>query len=62
MSYATLSEFKAAVGITDTTDDTALQSVLDATDTLIDLTATARLASAQRPRRATTRLRTGSMC
>jgi hypothetical protein len=37
MSYATLSEFKAAVGITDTTDDTALQSVLDATDTLIDL-------------------------
>jgi hypothetical protein len=37
MSYATLSEFKAAVGITDTTDDTALQAVLDATDTLIDL-------------------------
>lgn len=37
MSYATLAEFKAAVGITDTTDDTALQSVLDATDTLIDL-------------------------
>jgi hypothetical protein len=37
MSYATLSEFKAAVGITDSTDDTALQSVLDATDTLIDL-------------------------
>ena len=37
MSYATLSEFKAAVGITDTTDDSALQSVLDATDTLIDL-------------------------
>jgi hypothetical protein len=37
MSYATLSEFKAAVGITDTTDDAALQSVLDATDTLIDL-------------------------
>ena len=37
MSYATLSEFKAAVGITDSTDDAALQSVLDATDTLIDL-------------------------
>jgi len=37
MSYATLAEFKAAVGITDSTDDTALQSVLDATDTLIDL-------------------------
>jgi hypothetical protein len=37
MSYATLAEFKAAVGITDSTDDGALQSVLDATDTLIDL-------------------------
>jgi hypothetical protein len=37
MSYASLSEFKAAVGITDNTDDTALQNVLDATDTLIDL-------------------------
>jgi hypothetical protein len=37
MSYATLAEFKAAVGITDSTDDTALQNVLDATDTLIDL-------------------------
>jgi hypothetical protein len=37
MSYATLAEFKAAVGITDTADDGALQSVLDATDTLIDL-------------------------
>ena len=37
MSYATLSQFKAAVGITDSTDDTALQNVLDATDTLIDL-------------------------
>ena len=37
MSYATLAEFKAAVGITDRTDDAALQSVLDATDTLIDL-------------------------
>jgi hypothetical protein len=37
MSYALLSEFKQAVGITDNTDDAALQSVLDATDTLIDL-------------------------
>ena len=33
MSYASLSQFKAAVGITDTTDDAALQNVLDATDT-----------------------------
>lgn len=39
MSYATLTEFKTAIGIgtADTTDDTALQSVLDATDALIDL-------------------------
>lgn len=37
MSYATLAQFKAAVGITDSTDDSALQAVLDATDTLIDL-------------------------
>ena len=37
MSYASLAQFKAAVGITDTTDDAALQNVLDATDTLIDL-------------------------
>ena len=37
MSYASLAQFKAAVGITDSTDDTALQNVLDATDTLIDL-------------------------
>lgn len=37
MSYASLSQFKAAVGITDNTDDAALQNVLDATDTLIDL-------------------------
>jgi len=37
MSYATLAQFKAAVGITDDTDNTALQNVLDATDTLIDL-------------------------
>ena len=36
MSYATLAEFKASVGITDSTDDTALQSVLDATDQLIN--------------------------
>ena len=37
MSYASLSEFKSAIGITDNTDDTPLQSVLDATDALIDL-------------------------
>jgi hypothetical protein len=37
MSYATLAEFKSAVGITDSVDDNALQSVLDATDSLIDL-------------------------
>ena len=39
MSYATLAEFKSAIGIgtADVTDDTALQSVLDATDALIDL-------------------------
>jgi hypothetical protein len=36
MSYATLAEFKSAIGITDSTDDNALQSVLDATDALID--------------------------
>ena len=38
MSYATLAEFKSAIGIgtADNTDDTALQSVLDATDALID--------------------------
>ena len=36
MSYATLAEFKSAVGITDSADDTALQSVLDATDALIN--------------------------
>lgn len=36
MSYATLAEFKASVGITDDTDNTALQSVLDATDQLIN--------------------------
>lgn len=36
MSYATLAEFKSAVGITDSTDDSALQSVLDATDLLIN--------------------------
>ena len=37
MSYATLAQFKAAVGIADSTDDAALQNVLDASDTLIDL-------------------------
>jgi hypothetical protein len=37
MSYASLSEFKAAIGVTDSVDDTPLQSVLDATDALIDL-------------------------
>ena len=37
MSYATLAMFKSAIGITDSADDTALQSVLDATDALIDL-------------------------
>ena len=36
MSLASLAEFKAAIGITDSTDDNALQSVLDATDALID--------------------------
>jgi len=38
MSYASLASFKQAIGIgtADTTDDTALQSVLDATDALID--------------------------
>lgn len=37
MSYASLAQFKAAVQITDNTDDAAIQNVLDATDTLIDL-------------------------
>jgi hypothetical protein len=36
MSYATLAEFKSSIGITDSTDDTPLQSVLDATDLLIN--------------------------
>ena len=36
MSYATLAEFKSSIGITDSTDDSALQSVLDATDQLIN--------------------------
>jgi hypothetical protein len=36
MSYATLAEFKSSIGITDTTDDTPLQSVLDAADQLIN--------------------------
>lgn len=37
MSYATLAELKSSIGISDSVDDTALQSVLDATDALIDL-------------------------
>ena len=39
MSYCTLANFKASVGIlsTDTTSDTALQAVLDTTDQLINL-------------------------
>lgn len=37
MSYASLAELKASIGISDSADDTALQSVLDATDALIDL-------------------------
>jgi hypothetical protein len=36
MSYASLSEFKSSIGITDTTDDTPLQSCLDAADQLIN--------------------------
>jgi hypothetical protein len=36
MSYATLAEFKSSIGITDTTDDTPLQSCLDAADQLIN--------------------------
>jgi hypothetical protein len=36
MSYATLSQFKEALQITDASQDTALQAVLDATDDLID--------------------------
>ena len=36
MSYATLAEFKAAIGIQDNSDDQALQAVLDATDDLIN--------------------------
>lgn len=36
MSYATLAEFKSSIGITDSTDDTALQSVLDSADQLIN--------------------------
>lgn len=37
MSYASLAMFKASVGIADSQDDIAIQNVLDATDTLIDL-------------------------
>ena len=36
MSYATLAEAKASLGITDSTDDTAIQSCLDAADQLIN--------------------------
>ncbi len=36
MSYATLANLKAAVGISDATDDTLLQMALDAATTLID--------------------------
>ena len=36
MSYATLAEFKSSIGITDSTDDTPLQSVLDSADELIN--------------------------
>jgi hypothetical protein len=36
MSYASLAEFKSSIGITDTTDDTPLQSCLDAADQLIN--------------------------
>ena len=36
MSYATLAELKSSIGITDSTDDTPLQSVLDSADELIN--------------------------
>ena len=36
MSYATLAELKASLAITDSTDDTPLQSCLDAADQLIN--------------------------
>jgi hypothetical protein len=36
MSYATLAELKASLGISDSTDDTPLQSCLDAADQLIN--------------------------
>lgn len=36
MSYASLSEAKASLGITDSTDDAAIQSCLDAADQLIN--------------------------
>jgi hypothetical protein len=36
MSYATLAEAKASLGITDSTDDSAIQSCLDAADQLIN--------------------------
>jgi hypothetical protein len=36
MSYATLAEAKASLGVTDSTDDSAIQSCLDAADQLIN--------------------------
>jgi len=36
MPYATLAEFKSSIGITDSTDDTPLQSCLDAAEQLIN--------------------------
>lgn len=36
MSYASLAEFKSSIGVTDSVDDTPLQSVLDAADQLIN--------------------------
>ena len=36
MSYATLAEFKSSIGVTDSVDDTPLQSCLDAADQLIN--------------------------
>ena len=62
MSYATLAQLKASIGITDSVDDTALQSVLDATDALIDLYCDRKTGFAPQPRRATTPLRNTSMC
>jgi len=36
MSYATLAQFKAAVGITDSTDDTLLENCVEAASRRID--------------------------